>query len=206
MNDDQPTKHTPKLVYITIIILLVLSLAALGDWYWYKTRQLDKQVAEATSKIASVEADKAKLEADKKAAEDAASANKDFFVIKEWGVKFKPDKLTDLTYAIRDNKFVYFSTSSIMTSDINTRKSDANTDCSPIGTSMAGMSRGMKTDVMEPGTATYDKVPGAVKVGDYYYVVSHPQSTCSDDKTTQGMVSAQYKQLAEAIKTLQASK
>ncbi len=203
-------KKSSKAMKWTLVILLVVVVGVVGYFGYTKYKQQNNQLAEKQSQIANLQADKAKLEADKKAAEEATSADNDYFVIKEWGVKFKSGSLTDLAYAMKDNKYAYFSTNSIMSSDISSRRQDINSvNCSPLGTSMAILARGKKGESIngQPDPVfNYDQVKGAIKVGDYYYVISHAQAACSEDKKTQDMVEAQYKQLAEAIKTLQATK
>lgn len=209
---DEPPKQTPKSVYITIIVLLIVALAALGGWYWYKTRQLNQQLSDVTSKISSLQIDKDKLAADLKKAQESTTSSSDdgYIVIKEWNVKFKPgSELTDAVYYTAGN-VAYISTRSLMSTaqlaldKQNNQEMRQGSACNPANAPLGLVMRGKKGEPVQ--NSTYDKYEGTIKIGDYYYIVNGPQSTCSVDTSASALETKQNQALKVSIKTLQATK
>lgn len=200
--------RAPKLIVtlIVVTIILVLSLAGLGFWSWYNISQANKQLSEANSRVSELQAEKTKSETDE-ASEDAGASSGEYYVIKEWGVKFKPGKdLSDLYYYVRKDHTgkdseLHLATKSML---VATDEVNAQLGFGAIGTVV----RGKKGQ--EFNNTTFDKIPNAIQVGDYYYSTVGPQSTFGDpeDKKYDSVNDLQEKQataLKEAIKTLQAA-
>lgn len=184
-----------------VIVLLVLALGGLGYWYYYKTKQNNAELAAKQSQIADLQAGKDKLAADLKKAQDSATASStdsDYVVIKEWGVKFKPDsKIADLTYGKKGDKEIKFSTISLTSSAI-TASNDVLKACDVGSSGLGYIIRAKKGEAGQGGIAI-DQEPTAKKIGDYYYLYTGPSSACSDDKATVELQTAQVKALKDSF-------
>lgn len=113
--------------------------------------------------------------------------NAGYFVIKEFGVRFKPDSSqSDLVYVYKAaSKSIYFSTSGLTKLDPM---------CAADKTSIGAMGQYGLTDEYRPGVKI--SATAAKKVGNYYYLFESPQSYCSNDdavNTKQTAVTAMLK-------------
>lgn len=205
-SDLKPPKQSSRGAWV-IVVLLVLVLGGLGYWYWYKTKDLNQQITTNTAKIAALEADKTKLEEAKKVAEAKAKDDSGSYVtIKEWNIQFKPvDKLSGVNYAIKGGSISYFSTTSLMSSALTTdKKPDSGSLCDVTEGAIGSIARGKKGEEFSVGQM-FENVKDAKKIGDYYYVLVSPQSTCSEDKATADLQTAQIKLLKESFVSIRAA-
>lgn len=200
-------KKSSKIIKWILIVLLIIAIAVAGYFGYTKYQQQSQEITQLQSQVKSLQEENAKLKALAKASAQKAESADEFFVIKEWDVKFKPaDKLTGLAYAIKEDMYSYFSTTSLMSSALTADKPpNIGSYCDVTGGAIGAISRGKKGEEYQAGQM-YEDVKDAKKIGDYYYVVGSPQSTCSNDKATADLQTAQIKLLKTSFASLESAK
>lgn len=199
--------RTYRVSWPVVFVITLIAVVALGGWAYIRMSKLNSQLSTKEELLQTNKAEIAKLTIARDKALDAlvqTTATNDYVAIGEWGVKFKPGAdLADFFY-LTSGDSVQPSTKSLMQVALSKNPPAANSAfdsfCSPAASPLGVMQRG-KTGAAIQGT-TYDKVAGAIKVGDYYYIIVAPQASCSADKTAQDLQTKQTAALKEAIKTL----
>lgn len=205
----QPRRpRTYRVSWPVVFVVTLIAVAALGGWAYMRVSKLSSQLSSKEELLQTNKTEIAKLTTERDKALDAlvqSTATNDYVAIGEWGVKFRPspDDLADLFY-LTSGDSVQPSTKSLMQAALSKKTTTANSTfdsiCSPAALPLGVMQRG-KAGVAIQGT-TYDKLAGAIKAGDYYYIIVAPQAPCSADKTVQDLQTKQTAALKEAIKTL----
>ena len=199
---------TYRVSWPAVFVVTLIAVAALGGWGYMRISKLGSQLSAKEELVQTNKTEIAKLTAERDKALDAlvqSTASNDYVAIGEWGVKFKPspDDLADLFY-LTSGDSVQPSTRSLMQAALAKKGTTTNNAydaiCSPAALPLGVMQRG-KAGAAVQGT-TYDKIAGAIKAGDYYYIIVAPQAPCSADKTVQDLQTKQTAALKEAIKTL----
>lgn len=118
-----------------------------------------------------------------------------YFDVPELGIKFQTSaSLSGLTYLYKYNNgtpTAYFSTV-----DLSNQSAQCGADATTVG-AISQYKSGEK--VMDIGV---EQLPGAVKVGAFYYFFQGPQAGCSDDKQVLDLQSATIQALRTAAKTI----
>lgn len=197
-------------VLMIVLAVLLVAVALVSAYFFLQNRKLkedrDSFKSDVTS-LRSVNDDLKKENGDLKRTSQAASDKSGFFVIKEFGVQFKPgDDLGDLTYVPISTNTILFSTRSLMAAAFLVKQKSNSTSgngaalCGPADDPIGSLVRGKAGEQVQ-GT-TYDKIDGAKKVGEYYYSIQGPQSTCSPDKTTTDLETKQNQALKNIVDTI----
>lgn len=199
--------RTYRVSWPVVFVVTLVAVVALGGWAYMRVSKLNSQLSTKEELLQTNKAEITKLTTERDKALDSlvqSTATNDYVAISEWGVKFKPGAdLADFFY-LTSGDSVQPSTKSLMQAALSKNPPAANSAfdafCSPAAFPLGVMQRG-KTGAVIQGT-TYDKVAGAIKAGDYYYLIVAPQAPCSADKTVQDLQTKQTAALKEAIKTL----
>lgn len=200
--------RTYRVSWPVVFILTLLAFGALGVWQYGRVNKLTSQLSAKEELLQTSKTEIAKLTAARDQALDAlvqSTTSNDYILIGEWGVKFRPgpDDLADLFY-LTSGDSLQPTTRSLMQLALAKKGTSTNNAydaiCSPAALPLGVIQRG-KAGTAFQGT-TYDKIAGAIKAGDYYYIIVAPQAPCSADKTVQDMQTKQTAALKEAIKTL----
>ncbi len=207
--------HTYRISWPVVFIILLIGVGAYGFWSYGQSTKLQSQLSAKTEELNNKQKELDEIKADRDKAADSliqASANNEYLVISEWGVKFKPGTdLKDVFYfSVTDanQDSVFPTTRTLMSSAFAAQaaagrrgEADASTKYGSCGPGSIGILQRGKKDTAIYST-TFSQVQGAVKAGDYYYIVNGPQAACTEDKTTADLSVKQVAALKEAIKTL----
>ena len=201
----QPSNY--KVSWPVVFVITLIVFAALGAWQYVRTSKVNSQLSAKEEQIQTKQKEITQLTAERDKALNSLTTTAgalDYIAIPEWGVKFKPGTdLQDFLY-LMDNGSVQPSTKSLMQLALTKKGTTANSAydaiCSPAAMPIGVIQRG-KSGTQFQGT-TYEKIPGALKVGDYYYIIVAPQAPCSGDKSVQDLQTKQTAALKEAIKSL----
>ncbi|QQS18464.1 hypothetical protein IPL68_07870 [Candidatus Saccharibacteria bacterium] len=80
------------------------------------------------------------------------------------------------------------------------------TECAADKTSVAAIFRYKAGEIDEMSGVPYTQSRGtANKVGDYYYVVDHPQAYCSQIASVQNEVETAFKAFSQSLQTIEAA-
>jgi hypothetical protein len=200
--------RTYRVSWPVVFIVSLLVFVGLGVWQYGRVNKLTSQLSAKEELLQTSKTEIAKLTTARDQALSAlvqSTASNDYMLIGEWGVKFRPgpDDLADLFY-LTNGDSVQPSTRSLMQAALAKKGAATNNAydaiCSPAALPLGVMQRG-KAGAAFQGT-TYDKIAGAIKAGDYYYIIVSPQAPCSADKSVQDLQTKQTAALKEAIKTL----
>jgi hypothetical protein len=142
-----------------LLLLLILLLLWL---FWYVWQQSKKQ--DESSKLQGATSSQAV-----KNEESAPEKAKKFLEIPELGIKMELDATTDDAYYIMSNGYAYLSLTSLKGID----------DCAADKTSIAAISKTLKTEVDEMTGKTYEQIADKV-IGDNAYFVTPAQALCTE--------------------------
>jgi hypothetical protein len=190
-------KNNP--VWIVVAVVAIVALIALGIYSYLKIKSLNKKVSDQQGQITELQNSKQTLEdAAKAAAASAANAavsalnSSNYLEITELGFKLPlTDDIKDAVYFVND-KTVFISTSSLMSSAWGADSSDAAKYCAPGVLPLGAITKFANSDEAGP---TQQKAVGNFVIG-----YAAPQSYCSDNAATTAM---QNKQKAALIKAFQ---
>ncbi len=189
-----------------LLVVLVLGLIG-GVGYYVYQRQSKDSASETVAEVTSVSS------APKTEETKTSDPNEGYFVVKEWGVKFKKDQFTqNPEYVIENDHTMYLTTSQYREKSGGGCKADGSTGY--VARGKAGYdyqkdyngAEGVKT--IDKYEVSYtDETTGETittksrKAGDYYYIWVGPQAACynSENKT---IVDAVEGYGSEALKTL----
>lgn len=203
--------RTYRVSWPVVFIVSLLVFVGLGVWQYGRVNKLTSQLSAKEEQLQAKQKEIAQLVAEKDKALSAVTqfaSTPEFIAIPEWSVKFRPGAdLQDLSYFVYKDTLLPSTKSLLQTSYTAsiTRASEPDAaekyrrcEAGAFGT----IGRG-KAGTAIIGVATaIEKIPGALKVGEYYYYVQGPQAACSADKTTADLQAKQTAALKEAIKTL----
>lgn len=203
----QPSSYRVSWPVVFAITLIVF--AALGAWQYVRTSKANSQLSAKEEQIQTKQKEIAQLTAERDKALNSLTSSAgvaDYVGISEWGVKFKPGAdLQDLSYFINKDSLLSSTKSLLQTAYTSSLAHASEADGSAKYTRCEAGSFGILTRG-KAGKAimstTIEKVPGAVKVGDYYYIIEGPQASCSADKVTADLQTKQAAAFKEVIKTL----
>jgi hypothetical protein len=171
----------------TILILVVVAIIGGAGYYVWHTRQLANDAYSKTTPALTHSAS---------ANSTSKKSDKDFLVIKEWGVKLPLNpNIEDAYYRYdsRDNGYVYLSLLSLKNID----------DCAVDKTAIGAITRYDSDDVNpisgEKYTAEYrDTEP----VGRYYFLYGTAQATCSESQEALDKIGLANQAFGEAVSSL----
>ena len=171
---------------IVELILIVLLVLGIGFVIW---RVYDVQLSVDKTADVTEQASNQTVAKDK---------NAGYFVIKDWGVRFKPQ--TGLSV---DDIVVYKGSGDVL--NFTTKRVEAlGGACdhtSPRFIAAMVVSRSKTAPIAS------DMIQPSMKIGDYYYYIMPAQSPCSDDvKTQNGVDGGDHALFIKSMRTLEASK
>lgn len=188
---------------------------SLGGWGYLRYARLQSQlsykVEALNNKQKELDQTKADLATASKVVNQVTGASATV-TISEWGVTFTPGAdLVRFTYVMNKGQVVP-STTSLM--ELAWTKATAQTAvgdylCSPADYPLGYMARGKATDkvpvagnILFKDYADTKSNKDVIQVGEYYYVVIGPQSSCSTDKSVSDLVTKQTAALKAALQTM----
>ncbi len=201
-----PHRSKAKTVWMIIAILLFIALIAVSALGYYKWKQYRTLVGDLGARINALENQVNDLNSQIVVLKttNVIVVNASYYEIKDWGVRFKqPTKLAGLV-SVNNTQATSFSTLGLMALAYQKNESSASPfqKCNPNENPIGGLQRGKAGQ--EVNGTTYDKVQGAIKIGEYYYSHVGPQSTCSNNTQVTTLETDQANELASALKTLEA--
>ncbi len=196
-----PTEHTDSSaksskLWIILAVILSFALVAVSIYSYMNIKNLNKKVTDQQAQITELQNKKKTLEDAAAAAASAATTaatnaltSSNFVEVKELGFKLPvTDGIKDLQYFVND-KTVFFSTKSLMSSAWGADSSDAAKYCAPGVLPLGAISKFSNTTEAGP---TEQKNLGTFVLG-----YSPPQANCSNNAAT---IDLQNKQKAELLK------
>lgn len=197
-----------KIIIIAAIVLVIIGVLSTIGYLYSQNAQLKKEISSLQSKNNELQSKNNTMEA---AANQLAantvqnSQNKNFFDITDFGVRFKTSAdLADPVDVINTTLGTTgFSSQGLMNAAfVANANPGTSTTCSPGDKPLGSIIRGKTGQAVQ--STTFDKVPGAIKIGEFYYVLVAPQGTCSQDTTTQTLQTKQVAAFKTAFTTLEA--
>lgn len=193
-NSGNKTWKTTAIVAIVVALLL----SAVGVFGYLQIKKLNKQVQDQKAQITELSDTKKTLEDAATAAASAvtnAVTNTGFVEVKELGFKLPVgDDLKDLQYFVND-KTVFFSTKTLMSSAWGADSSDPAKYCSPGALPLGAITRfGTAADA----GPTQQKVLAGFVLG---YAL--PQASCSNNSATTTLQNKQKASLLKAFESAQ---
>ncbi len=198
-----PKRDRAKTVWMIVAIVAIIAFVGLATFGYYKITNLNKQIKEQQTQITE-------LSNTKKTLEDAASAaaasavnatasaianSNNFVEVKELGFKLPvTDEIKDLQYFVND-KTVFFSSKSLMSSAWAADKGNAAKYCAPGVLPFGAITRFANTTEAGP---TQQKNLGTFILG-----YAPPQSYCSDNAATTTLQNKQKAALLNAFNNAQ---
>jgi cell division protein FtsL len=200
--------NTRKIVFIFIAVIFAVGMVGAAMYYNYQNTQLKKQVSSLQGQVDELQTTNKNLEeaAQKVVAGTTQVAQtSQFYDIKEFGVRFKKsaDLLEPIGVVNTSLGTSGFSSQGLMNAAfVADSKVNSTSSCSPNNSPLGGISRGKTGQTFQ--STTFDKAQGAIKIGEFYYVLITPQSTCSQDTTAQAISTKQVAAFKTAFSTLEA--
>jgi hypothetical protein len=201
-----PQRSKAKTVWMVIAIISIIALIAVSAFGYYKWKQYKTLVGDLGARINALENQVNDLNSQIVILKttNVVVATASYYEIKDWGVRFKqPAKLAGLV-SVNNTQAASFSTLGLMSLAYQKNESSASPfqKCNPNENPIGGIQRGKAGQ--EVNGTTYDKVQGAIKIGEYYYSHVGPQSTCSNNSQVTTLETEQASELTNAVKTLEA--
>lgn len=200
-----PQRSRAKTVWMVIAIISIIALIAVSAFGYYKWKQYKTLVGDLGARINALENQVNDLDAQVVVLKTTSTtvSTTSFFEIKDWGVRFKlTPKIAGLV-GVNNSSAASFSTIGLMSLAFQKNESSASPfqKCNPSENPIGGLERG-KAGQERNGT-TFDKIQGAIKIGEYYYIQAGPQSTCSNNSQVTTLETDQANELKNATKTLE---
>lgn len=204
--DQKPKTSKTWMIVAVIAIVVAVLLTSLSIYGYMKIKNLDKQVKDQQAQISDLQNKKKTLEDAAAAAASAATsaaanavasaaANSNFIEIKELGFKLPlTTDIKELQYFVND-KTVFFSTKSLMSSAWAADKGDPGKYCSPGVLPLGAITR--FANAADAGPTEQKSLNGFV-LG-----YAPPQADCSNNAATVEMQNKQKAALVAAFKNAQ---
>lgn len=190
-NSGNKTWKTTAIVAIVVALLL----SAVGVFGYLQIKKLNKQVQDQKAQITELSDTKKTLEDAAASAVTNAVTNTGFVEVKELGFKLPVgDDLKDLQYFVND-KTVFFSTKTLMSSAWGADSSDPAKYCSPGALPLGAITRFGTAADADP---TQQKVLAGFVLG---YAL--PQASCSNNSATTTLQNKQKASLLKAFESAQ---
>lgn len=198
-----PKRDRAKTVWMIVAIVAIAALIGLGVFGYYKIKNLNKQLQDQQAQINDLSNTKKTLEdAASAAAKSAVNAtanaitnSNNYIEIKELGFKLPlTDDIKDLQYFVND-KTVFFSSKSLMSSAWAADSGNAAKYCSPGVLPFGAITRFANASEAGP---TQQKNLGSFVLG-----YAPPQSYCSDNAATTTLQNKQKAALLNAFNNAQ---
>ncbi len=200
ITDKKPSKA--KIIWIILLVLLLIAAnTAWGLFYFNQQTKLNQNI-----RSLGVEKQVLKEElADAKKSAKPSDDSSQWREIPELGVKYKvTDDTKDLTYTFNSSTKDHVSFSTIALTK-KSNKTDNDTDscwsASGAGGAITKYSAGEEADT---NGDPVEKVSGAKKIGNYYFVLSHAQFACGTDTATNDLATQANNDTKTAFASLKA--
>ncbi len=193
------TKKSANGAVIALVIAIILAIIAVGGTWYYMNNQAKNDKKAQDAQINQLKQQILDLQKQESGAQQTSKISTDYVKIPELNLQYPINNDTSgLKYYVDCNSSVcslYLSTADL---ESKAKQLDPNSECEAKSSPLGGIARGKKGDIIL-GDKPIELIEGSRQIGNYYYIYSGPQATCSNIASVQQLQTESIKQAKALI-------
>jgi type II secretory pathway pseudopilin PulG len=196
--ETQPKKSGKGLTFALVIVIILAIVAVFGTWYYMNNKaKNDKKTQDA--QINQLKQQILELQKQESSAQQTGKTSTTYVKIPELSLQYPINNDTSgLKYYVNCSSSVCSLKLSTADLESKAKQLDPNSECEAKSGPLGGISRGKKGDIIL-ADKPIELIDGSRQIGNYYYIYSTPQATCSNIASVQQLQTESIKQAKALI-------